>query len=197
MWSGIHLNVNKCKITAFIHELQAIPRKRNKEDALRARLAHANLAGRPIGSLTQDAPLASGYLGTSFTASLYPDAHLKWAKDRLSMYRQDPCKNPLAPSHQTTPLPPLSALQTQTYILPYGAIPSSHQEGGILPRKTLSKDMVPPYLLPESGPPRSHRGYRPQHPFGMGRLLRVGAPIMDANSQRRRGPRHHRSSIPT
>ena len=51
-WSGIHLNVNKCKITAFIQELQSIPRKRDRDDALRARLAHVNLAGRSIGSLT-------------------------------------------------------------------------------------------------------------------------------------------------
>jgi hypothetical protein len=40
-WSCIHLNVKKCKITAFIHELQATPRKRDKDVALRARLAHA------------------------------------------------------------------------------------------------------------------------------------------------------------
>jgi hypothetical protein len=68
-WSGIHLNAKKCKITAFIHELQAIPHKHDRDDALRARLAHVNLAGRPIGSLTQDEPLPGGYLGTSLTAS--------------------------------------------------------------------------------------------------------------------------------
>ncbi len=28
-WSGIHLNTAKCKITAYIHELQAIPKKGN------------------------------------------------------------------------------------------------------------------------------------------------------------------------
>ena len=28
-WSSIHLNAAKCKITAYIHELQAIPKKRN------------------------------------------------------------------------------------------------------------------------------------------------------------------------
>ncbi len=27
-WSGIHLNAAKCKITAYIHELQAISNKR-------------------------------------------------------------------------------------------------------------------------------------------------------------------------
>ncbi len=75
--SGIHLNVNKCKITAFIRELQSIPHRRDRDDALRARLAHVNLAGRPIGPLTQDEPLPGGYLGTSLTASLCPDAHLR------------------------------------------------------------------------------------------------------------------------
>jgi len=81
-WSGIHLNAKKCKIAAFIHDLQAIPRKRDRDDASRARLAHVNLAGRPIGSVTQDDPLPGGYLGTSFIVSLCPDAHLRWTKDQ-------------------------------------------------------------------------------------------------------------------
>ena len=51
-WSSIHLNVEKCKVTAYIHELQSIPRKGDRDDALRARLAHIKLARRPIGSLT-------------------------------------------------------------------------------------------------------------------------------------------------
>ena len=55
-WAGIHLNANNFKITACIHDLQGIPRKRGKDYALRARLAHVNLAGRPIGSLTQAHP---------------------------------------------------------------------------------------------------------------------------------------------
>ena len=80
-WSGIHLNVIKCKINAFIHDLQAISRKQDKDDALRARLAHVNMAGRPIGSLTLDELLPGGYIGTFLTASLFPDAHLRWTKD--------------------------------------------------------------------------------------------------------------------
>jgi hypothetical protein len=75
-WSGIHLNAATCKIAAYIHELQAIPQKRNRDDALRSRVAHVKLAGRPIGVLTQDKPLRGGYLGTSLTASLSPTAHL-------------------------------------------------------------------------------------------------------------------------
>ncbi len=37
-WSGIHLNVAKCKITAYIHVLQAIPTKWDRDVALRSRL---------------------------------------------------------------------------------------------------------------------------------------------------------------
>ena len=51
-WSGIHLNTAKCKITAYIHELESIPNKRERDEALLARLAHVQLDGRPIGSLT-------------------------------------------------------------------------------------------------------------------------------------------------
>jgi hypothetical protein len=75
--SGIHLNVDKCKITAYIHGLQAIPCKRDRDDALRTRLAHVKLSGHTIGSLTQDEPLPGGYLGTSLMASLFLEAHLR------------------------------------------------------------------------------------------------------------------------
>ncbi len=56
-WYGIHLNVGKCKVTAYIHSLQTISRKRERDDALRTRLAHITLSRKPIGSLTQDKPL--------------------------------------------------------------------------------------------------------------------------------------------
>ncbi len=81
--SGIHLNANKYKITVFIHDIQAIPRKWDRDDALRARLAHVNLAGRPTWSLTQDEPLPGGYLGTSLAASICPGAQLTWTKEQL------------------------------------------------------------------------------------------------------------------
>jgi hypothetical protein len=51
-WSSIHLNVPKCKIAAYIHELQSLPPKRERDEALRSHLAHVKLAGRPIGVLT-------------------------------------------------------------------------------------------------------------------------------------------------
>ena len=93
----IHLNISKCKITAFIHDLQAIRRKRGKDDALRVMFAHVNMAGRSICSLTQDEPLPGGYLGTSLTASLCPDAHFRWTKHQLKNIEKAPARAPLPP----------------------------------------------------------------------------------------------------
>jgi hypothetical protein len=107
-WSGIHLNVGKCKVTAYIHSLQTIPRKRERDDALRARLAHITLSGKPIGCLTQDEPLPGGCLGTSLTASLSPEAHLHWTKTQLHL---------IGASLKTTPLPP----HIKQRLLLYGA----------------------------------------------------------------------------
>ena len=42
-WSGIRLNVGKCKITAYIQVLQSIRKKADRNDALRARLSHITL----------------------------------------------------------------------------------------------------------------------------------------------------------
>ncbi len=96
-WSGIHLNAAKCKITAYIHKLQAIPKKGDRDDALRSCLANVNLAGRPIGVLTQDEPLPGGYLGTSLTASLSPMAHLLWTKSQIDQIDQALGRTPLPP----------------------------------------------------------------------------------------------------
>ena len=59
-WLGIHLNAAKCKITAYIHELHAIPPRRDRDVALHSRLAHVTLAECPIGALTQDELLPGG-----------------------------------------------------------------------------------------------------------------------------------------
>jgi hypothetical protein len=96
-WSDIHLNAAKCKITAYIQELQAIPTTRDRDAALRSRLAHVKLARRPIGALTQDEPLSGGYLGTSLTASLSPTAHLVWTKSQITKIGQAPGRTPLLP----------------------------------------------------------------------------------------------------
>jgi hypothetical protein len=82
-WSGIRLSVGKCKITAYIQSLQSFRKKADRDDALRARRAHIALGGQRIGVLTQDEPLPGGYLGIALTASLCPDAHLRWTKLQL------------------------------------------------------------------------------------------------------------------
>ncbi len=51
-WSGIRLNVGKCKITAYMQKLQPFRKKVDKDDALRTRLAHITLGGQRIGVLT-------------------------------------------------------------------------------------------------------------------------------------------------
>ena len=43
--SGIRLNVGKCEITAYIQSLQSLLEKTDKDDALKARLAHITLGG--------------------------------------------------------------------------------------------------------------------------------------------------------
>ncbi len=43
--SGIRLNVGKCKITAYIQSLQSFRKKTDRDDALKARLAHITLGG--------------------------------------------------------------------------------------------------------------------------------------------------------
>ena len=58
-------------------------KKTDKDDALKARLAHIILGGQRIGVLTQDEPLPGGYLGTALTISLCPEAHLRWTKQHL------------------------------------------------------------------------------------------------------------------
>jgi hypothetical protein len=107
-WSGIHLNVGKCKATVYIHELQSISRKGARDEALRSRLAHITLSGRPIGSLNQDEPLPGGYLGTSLTAFLSPEAHLRWTKSQLTL---------IGKALRNTPLPP----HIKERLLLYGA----------------------------------------------------------------------------
>ena len=63
--------------------MHAIPRIRERDVVLRSRLAHVTLAGRPIGALTHDEPLPGGYLGTSLTTSLSPEAPLFWTKAQI------------------------------------------------------------------------------------------------------------------
>jgi len=55
--SGIRLKVPECKTIAYIHALQPITRKRDRANALRARLPHVTLANYALGSLAHDEPL--------------------------------------------------------------------------------------------------------------------------------------------
>ncbi len=68
--SGIRLNVGKCKMIAYSQGLQSFRKISDRNDALRARLAHITLGVQHIGVLKQDEPLPGGYLGTALTASL-------------------------------------------------------------------------------------------------------------------------------
>ena len=59
-WSGIRLDVEKFKITAYMQNLQSFRKKTGRDDALKARLAHITLGGQRIGVLTQNEPLPHG-----------------------------------------------------------------------------------------------------------------------------------------
>ena len=97
-WSGIRLNVGKCKLTAYLQGLQSIQKKPERHDALKARLAHVSIGGQRLEVLSQDEPLPGGYLGTALTASLCPDAHLRWTKRQLELICKAVTRTPL-PSH--------------------------------------------------------------------------------------------------
>ena len=97
-WSGIRHDVGKCKILAYIQGLQSIRKKKDRDDTLRARLAHISLGGHRIGVLSQDEALLGRYLGTTLTSSLCPDAHLRWTKRQLELIRKVVNQAPL-PSH--------------------------------------------------------------------------------------------------
>jgi len=84
VWSGIRLNVGKCRVTAYLQSLQALRQKTDRDDALKARLAHISPGGQRIGALTKDKFLPGGYMGTALMAALCPDAHLRWTKQQLN-----------------------------------------------------------------------------------------------------------------
>ena len=63
---------------------------------------------KTIGSLTKDEPLPGGYLGTSLTASLSPEARLQWTKTQLNL---------IGKALRNTPIPP----HIKQRLLLYGA----------------------------------------------------------------------------
>jgi hypothetical protein len=85
-------------LPAFRAYIQSFRKESDRDDALRARLAHITLGGQRIGVLTQDESLQGGYLGTVLTASLCPDAHLRWTKRQLENICKAVNRAPL-PSH--------------------------------------------------------------------------------------------------
>jgi len=56
-WSGIHLNVGKCKITAYIQSLQSLRIKRKGTTPTKPGWPTSPWGGQRIGVLTQDEPL--------------------------------------------------------------------------------------------------------------------------------------------
>jgi hypothetical protein len=96
-WFSIRLNVEKCKITAYLQDLQSTRKKNDRDDAMRARLAHISLGGPRIGVLSQDDPPPGGYLGTALTASLCPNAHLTWTKSHFELICKAVNQAPLPP----------------------------------------------------------------------------------------------------
>jgi hypothetical protein len=56
-WLGTRFNIDKCKITVFIHAFQSLRNKKGRDEALKARLSHIYIEGRYIGSLIQDESL--------------------------------------------------------------------------------------------------------------------------------------------
>ena len=97
-WSGIHVNISKCRLTGYIHALQLIKRKADRDTALQARLANVRVGSTPIPIISHDDPLPGGYLGTSLTVSLCPKAHVAWTLDTLANISKAILSTPLPPS---------------------------------------------------------------------------------------------------
>ena len=92
------LNIPKYRLTGYLHKLQDIKTKKDRDTALQTRLAHARIGVIPIPVLSQDDPLPGGYLGTALTTSLCPKAHFKWTLDVISTIDKAVLTTPLPPS---------------------------------------------------------------------------------------------------
>jgi hypothetical protein len=97
-------------------------KKKEKDDALRALLANISLGGTRIGVLSQDEPLPGGYLDTALTASICPDAHLRWTKHQLGLICKAVNWAPL-PAHIKQRLLVYGAHSKITHALPHGTLP--------------------------------------------------------------------------
>ncbi len=121
--------MGKCKVTTYMFSLQSMSIKRERDDALRARLAHITLSGKPIGSLTHDESLPGGYLGTPLTASLSPEAHLHWTKTQLTLIGKARIKHSHPTSYKTAPPLVRGTLKNYSHTLPHGPLPALNQGG--------------------------------------------------------------------
>ena len=97
-WSGIHMNIPKCRLTGYIHKLQLIKSKKDRDMALQTRLAHVRINDTPIPVLSQDEPLPGGYLGTALTSSLCPKEHLQWTLGVITTISKAVLNTPLPPN---------------------------------------------------------------------------------------------------
>jgi hypothetical protein len=100
-WSSIRSNLSKCRLIGYIHAIQLIKRKVDRESALQARLANVPVGSTPIPIISHDDPLPGGYLGTTLTASLCPEAHLAWTLDTLANRSKAILSIPLPPGINT------------------------------------------------------------------------------------------------
>jgi hypothetical protein len=92
------MNIPKCRLTGYIHKLQTIKSKKDRDTALQTRLAHVRINDTPIPVLSQDEPLPGGYLGTALTASLCPKAHLQWTLGVITTISKAVLNTPLPPN---------------------------------------------------------------------------------------------------
>ncbi len=91
------MDIPKCRLTGYIHKLQTIKSKKDRDMALETRLAHVRINDTPIPVLSQDELLPGGYLGTAL-ASLCPRAHLQWTLGVIATISKAVLNTPLPPN---------------------------------------------------------------------------------------------------
>ncbi len=158
-------------------------KKTDRDDAIKARLAHITLEGQRIGVLTHDEPLPGGYLVTSLAAFLCPDAHLRWTKQQLEIICKAVNRTPL-PSHIKHRLILYGAYSkmNHTHCLMALSLTTMSEVDAIL-EGTFRKIWHLPNTFPRAGLRTcSARGDRTRYSHSMGEILRICDQILDTNS---------------
>ncbi len=93
-------------------------------------------------------------MGTILTASLCPDAHLRWAIKKLELICKAVSGAPAALAHQATFLALRSPLGNKSHPLPDGHAPLNDGGGRLHTRGHDQKYVASPQQLPQGGPPR-------------------------------------------